>query len=76
MTSSDLNQINTIICNRFGLERKENANDKTEIQAICTDLIIKSWWASWLPFGWMHSLAAKYFANKATRIYNAQKEPV
>jgi hypothetical protein len=44
-----------------------------EIHAICTDLIIKSWWASWLPCGWMHSLAASYYAKKATCIYTKQK---
>lgn len=25
------------------------------------------WWASWLPIGWMQSLAGKYFARKVIR---------
>jgi hypothetical protein len=50
-----------------------NIMEVVEIHAICTDLIIKSWWASWLPFEWMHNLAASYYAGKARRIYNAKK---
>jgi hypothetical protein len=44
-----------------------------EIHAICTNLIINSWWASWLPFGWMHGVAASYYARKARRIYANKK---
>jgi hypothetical protein len=50
-----------------------NIGQEMEVHAICTNLIIKSWWASWLPFGWMHSLAASYYARKARRIYANKK---
>jgi hypothetical protein len=50
-----------------------NIAEEIEVHAICTGLIIKSRWASWLPFGWMHSIAANYYARKARRIYNTQQ---
>lgn len=53
-----------------------NIMQELEVHAICTDLIIKSWWASWLPFGWMHSLAASYYARKARRIFNSRSTSI
>jgi hypothetical protein len=41
---------------------------------IRTNLIMNSWWASWLPFNWMHGLAASYYSRKARRIYNNQNK--
>jgi hypothetical protein len=43
--------------------------EEIKVHRLCSKLIIKSWWASWLPFGWMHNLAAVYYARKAKRIY-------
>lgn len=54
-------------------DRLEKAIEEMEMHTICTSLIIKSRWASWLPFGWMHSLAASYYARKARRLYNAKQ---
>ena len=51
-----------------------NLSEWYEVMTICNPLIMKSWWASWLPFGWMHSLAASYYARKARRIYFNKKE--
>lgn len=76
MTQKDLNSINSIVCDRFGIGLKNNIMEELEVHAICTDLIINSWWASWLPFGWMHSLAASYYARKARRIYFMNKKTV
>lgn len=47
--------------------------EEYEINRLCLQLILNSKWASWLPFGWMHSLAATYYVRKARRIYNSQK---
>jgi lipase chaperone LimK len=52
----------------------ERMEKEIEIHRLTCKLIMKSWWASWLPFGWMHSLAARYYANKAQRLYDNQKE--
>lgn len=49
-----------------------NLMEEMQVHALCTGLIITSWWAGWLPFGWMHSIAATYYAKKARRIYNAK----
>lgn len=73
MTQKNLNTINSIVCERFGIGLTNNIMQEMEIHAICTDLIIKSWWANWLPFCWMHSIAASYYARKARRIYSARK---
>lgn len=47
--------------------------EECEISRLCCQLILDSKWASWLPFGWMHSLAARYYARKARRIYAKHK---
>lgn len=73
MTSKDLNTLTSIVCARFGISITNNVMEELEVHAICTDLIIKSRWASWLPFGRMHSLAASYYAKKARRIYKARQ---
>jgi hypothetical protein len=73
MTSKDLTALNSIVCERFGIGLTNNIMEELEVYAICTNLIINSRWAGWLPFSWMHSLAASYYARKARRIYNAKK---
>jgi hypothetical protein len=51
-------------------------NEEIEVHRLCSKLIMNSWWASWLPFDWMHSLAATYYSRKALQIYNKQKSNV
>ena len=46
--------------------------EECEVNRLCLQLILNSRWASWLPFGWMHSLTARYYAMKARRIFNAR----
>lgn len=53
--------------------RFEKMVEETEVHRLTCQLIMKSRWASWLPFGWMHNLAASYYARKAQRVYNKQK---
>lgn len=47
----------------------EKMIEESDIHRITCKLIIKSWWASWLPFGYMHSLAASYYTRKARCLY-------
>ena len=51
----------------------EKMIEEVEIHRLCCKLIMESRWASWLPFSWLHSIAARYYARKARRIYKAQQ---
>jgi hypothetical protein len=63
----------TVSTESFYNSISNNLMQEMEVNAICTQLIISSWWASWLPFSWMHSLAASYYAKKALRIYKSRQ---
>jgi hypothetical protein len=58
----------------YKITLSEKMFEEIEIHRLTCKLIMKSWWASWLPFACMHSLAAKYYAHKAERLYNNQKD--